>query len=186
MTRTARLAFALAPAFVLATALATVAANDAHHMPSAAPQAATEGGQAAFAAIAEIVALLDADPATDWSRVDIEGLRRHLIDMDAVTIGAEVTAVRLANTWRFEATGTPQTRAALQRMTRAHADAMGGVNGWTLTAETTPTGAALIVAAPDATGATKIGALGLIGVLTLGMHHQAHHMALARGTLAHD
>ncbi len=41
-----------------------------------------EPGQGAFATIAEIVALLTSDPKTDWSKVDIAGLREHLIDMD--------------------------------------------------------------------------------------------------------
>jgi hypothetical protein len=39
-------------------------------------------GQDAFGAIAEVVQLLDADPQTDWSRVDLERLRQHLIDMN--------------------------------------------------------------------------------------------------------
>src|SRR5665213_2414926 len=44
----------------------------------------TQPGQSAFAAIQEIVAILEADPKTDWSRVNIEALRQHLIDMDNV------------------------------------------------------------------------------------------------------
>ena len=62
--------------------------HDAMMLTSAAGEV-TEGGQGAFAAIAEVVALLDADPATDWSRVDIEGLRQHLIDMGNVTMRAQ-------------------------------------------------------------------------------------------------
>ncbi|MFX5914869.1 hypothetical protein ABTE45_18800, partial [Acinetobacter baumannii] len=50
----------------------------------------TQPGQSAFAAILEIVALLEADPATDWSKVNIEALRQHLIDMDNVTLRADV------------------------------------------------------------------------------------------------
>lgn len=38
-----------------------------------------EPGQGTFAAIAEIVALLQSDPTTDWATVDIEALRQHLI-----------------------------------------------------------------------------------------------------------
>src|SRR5579884_926245 len=37
-------------------------------------------GQGAFGAIQEIVRSLDADPNTDWSKVDLEALRQHLID----------------------------------------------------------------------------------------------------------
>lgn len=51
----------------------------------------TEPGQGAFAAIAEIVAILTADPATDWTRVDIAALRQHLVDMDTLVTFAEVT-----------------------------------------------------------------------------------------------
>src|SRR5438552_18068577 len=35
-------------------------------------------GQAAYAAIGEVVRLLEADPRTDWSRVNVEALRQHL------------------------------------------------------------------------------------------------------------
>ena len=38
-----------------------------------------EAGESAFAAIQEIVALLNADPKTDWSKVDIDALRQHLV-----------------------------------------------------------------------------------------------------------
>ncbi len=49
-------------------------------------------GQDAFGAIREIVRMLDADPKTDWSKVDIEALRQHLIDMSEVTLKANATA----------------------------------------------------------------------------------------------
>ena len=44
------------------------------NMTRAAPGSAatTEAGQIAFAAIQEIVAILEADPQTDWSKVDID------------------------------------------------------------------------------------------------------------------
>jgi hypothetical protein len=39
-------------------------------------------GQDAFGAISEIVRMLKANPRTDWSRVNIEALRQHLIDIE--------------------------------------------------------------------------------------------------------
>ena len=39
-----------------------------------------EPGQGAFAAMQEIVAILEADPTTDWSKVDLPALRQHLAD----------------------------------------------------------------------------------------------------------
>jgi hypothetical protein len=50
----------------------------------------TAPGEAAFGAISEVVRLLKADPNTDWSKVHIEGLRQHLIDMDDVVMRAVV------------------------------------------------------------------------------------------------
>jgi hypothetical protein len=54
--------------------------------PMAAPRASmaipTMPGQDSFGAIQEIVRILEADPNTDWSKVDLEALRQHLIDMN--------------------------------------------------------------------------------------------------------
>src|SRR3569623_174899 len=50
--------------------------------PGAAP---AEPGQAAFGAIQEIVRMLQSDQMTNWSKVDIDALRQHLIDMDEAT-----------------------------------------------------------------------------------------------------
>lgn len=144
--------------------------------------AATEPGQAAFAAIAEIVAILEADPATDWSAVDIEALRRHLVDMDLVTLRAEVAVEEIEEGAVFRAgSQDPEVREAIRRMTLAHAATMDGVGGWRMAAEETGEGAALRVTGE----AAKIRALGFLGVLTLGMHHPAHHLALARGGMPH-
>ena len=46
---------------------------------------ATQAGQGAFAAIQEVVEILAADSNTDWSKVNIDALRQHLVDMNNVT-----------------------------------------------------------------------------------------------------
>ncbi len=43
-------------------------------------------GQDAFGAIQEIVRILEANPRTDWSKVNLAALREHLIDMNRVTL----------------------------------------------------------------------------------------------------
>ena len=53
---------------------------------------ATQAGQGAFAAIQEVVEILAADPKTDWSKVNIDALRQHLVDMDNVTLSANMVA----------------------------------------------------------------------------------------------
>lgn len=147
-----------------------------------APAVITQGGQSAFAAIQEIVARLMADPATDWNRVDIEALRRHLIDMDNVTLRAAVETEPVAGGARFLATSQdPSVTASIRAMVLAHAATMDGVENWKMLAEEIPGGAALTVTGDP----VAIRALGFIGVMTVGMHHQAHHLALASGQNPH-
>ena len=160
-------------------------AGHAGHKATSGP-APTEVGQSAFAAIAEIVALLDADANTDWSRVDIEALRQHLIDMQRVTMQARVAHHALPQGQRFEVGGdNPEVVAAIQRMVLAHSAMMNGSNGWTLKANSTPTGANLEVTSKDSAQREKIAGLGFAGIMALGMHHQAHHWAIARGQPPH-
>jgi hypothetical protein len=155
-------------------------------MQTAAASGLTEGGQGAFAAIAEIVAVLDADPATDWARVDIEGLRQHLIDMDNVTLRAQVAMLPTDTGATFSVISTdPAVTASIRRMVTAHAATMDGNNGWAMTAAEVEGGAELSVSG-TAADLPKIAGLGFIGVMTLGMHHQAHHLAVASGQNPHN
>src|SRR4051812_3826311 len=69
-------------------------------------------GQAAFATISEVVRMLDADPKTDWSKVNVEALRQHLIDMDLVLMTSQVKQSNVAGGVELEITGTGATIAA--------------------------------------------------------------------------
>ena len=145
----------------------------------------TQPGQGAFAAIQEIVEILEADPTTDWTKVNIEALRQHLIDMDNVTLLADVKSEPVEGGMLFTVSGTGATRGSIQRMVTAHAATMNGTEGWQFVAATTDTGATLMVKAP-AQDEAKLRALGFIGVLTRGMHHQMHHLMIARGGDPHQ
>lgn len=150
-----------------------------HH---AAP-ALHEGGQAAFAAIQEITATLMADPATDWSKVNIEALRQHLIDMDNVTLRATVASEEIDGGARFTVTSSdPAVTASIRAMVTAHVGTMNGVEGWDMQAEETDGGTIMTVTGPDV---ARIRGLGFIGLMTVGMHHQVHHLALASGINPH-
>ena len=144
----------------------------------------TQPGQAAFAAVQEIVEILEADPATDWSKVNIEALRQHLIDMDNVTLRAEVKSEPIDGGIRFIVSGAGPVKDSIQRMVMAHAATMDGVENWTFAATPMEAGAILTVTTPSA-DAEKLRALGFIGVMTRGMHHQDHHLMIARGHHPH-
>jgi hypothetical protein len=63
-------------------------------------------GQDAFGTIQEIVRMLDADPKTDWSKVNLEALRQHLIDMNDVTLTPTLWQSRLTVASRSLSPGT--------------------------------------------------------------------------------
>jgi len=176
---------ALLVLFCLAAGPAT--AQTMHHhamMADGAPITPTQPGQSAFAAIQEIVAILEADPKTDWSKVDIEALRQHLVDMDNVTLRAEAKSEPVDGGLRFVITGAGPVKDSIRRMVLAHAAAMNGVGGWRMSAAQIDDGATLTVIVPPQ-DAAKLRGLGFIGVLTHGMHHQMHHLMIARGEGPH-
>lgn len=145
-----------------------------------------EGGQAAFAAIQEIVAMLEADPQTDWSKVNIEALRDHLVDMNNVTLRAHAKSEETEGGIRFLATGEGPVVGSIRRMVSAHAGTMNGVGGWTYEATEIPNGAALTVNVADPRDIAQVRALGFIGVMAKGSHHQAHHLMIAAGRDPHS
>ena len=155
-------------------------------MAHSAAQQPTEAGQSAFAAIAEIVALLEANPKTDWSKVDIEALRQHLIDMNNVTLLANVKENDQGNAAEFQVTGTGLVTDSIRRMVMTHAMTMNGVGGWNYTAKEIEGGASLTVSPPNAESMVKLKGLGFIGIMASGMHHQQHHWMIANGQNPHS
>lgn len=155
------------------------------HDSVAAPSATSpqHPGQAAFAAIAEIVHLLEQDAATDWTKVNIEALRQHLIDMHDVTLRAAVAQVPVAGGARFTVTGAGRVAEAIRRMARAHATMLGPEAAMRAIVEDVPSGARVTVVATAGGDAAvaKIRGLGFVGLLTTGGHHGPHHLAIARG-----
>jgi hypothetical protein len=157
-----------------------------HGATAAAPAPAATGptmpGQDAYGAIAEIVRLLEADSTTDWSRVNLEGLRQHLIDMYLVTLGATVRQTEVPGGMQAVVTGTGRTVDAIRRMSASHGGAL-GEEGYDVRTAEIPGGArmTIVAASRDARSVARIRGLGFIGLLTVGAHHAPHHLALARG-----
>ena len=149
-----------------------------------ATSAPMQAGQSAFAAVQEIVGILEADPKTDWSKVNIEALRQHLIDMNNVTLLAEVKGDPVEGGIRFTVTGVGGVRDSIRRMVMAHAATMNSAGDWHFVAAEIDGGATLVVQTP-AKDIDKVKALGFLGVMTRGMHHQDHHLMIARGANPH-
>jgi hypothetical protein len=143
----------------------------------------TMPGQDAFGAIAEVVQILEADTTTDWSKVNIGTLREHLIDMNEVTLRAAATERALDNGVEIAVTGEGRTGEAIKRMLPAHAHELSQI-GWTIVTEDLPDGVKLVVTSTDAQQVIKLKALGFMGIMVQGTHHQAHHLTMATGEVA--
>lgn len=197
--------FACAAALAIAAALApplaaappaedrdpSASSMDQHHQQMMARMHSMHGGvptlpgQDAFGAIGEIVAILEADPASDWSKIDIEALRRHLIDMNEVTLSAEAAAKPIDGGVEIRVTGAGRTLGAIRRMVPMHVAEIDGLNGWSAKTSPLPDGVLLTVTSSDPKEVQHLRALGFAGIMVSGAHHQAHHLAIARGEPMH-
>jgi len=174
----------VATAVVLVLAASGAAHDHAQHtLPGA--SIPTLPGQDAFGAIQEIVQMLDADPKTDWSKVDLEALRQHLVDMNEVTLRADAAAKQIDGGLEIAVTGSGRTLGAVQRMIPAWAGTMNGHRGWTTKVSELPNGELLTVTAIDPKEIQHVRGLGFIGLLVSGTHHQMHHLMMARGEFSH-
>lgn len=160
-------------------------AQNMHHKTHGAPAAPTLPGQDAFGAISEIIVILEADPATDWSKVDISALREHLVDMNQLVVATKVHAREIKGGLQMTVSGQGRSLQAIRSMLPAHAPMIDGLNGWSARTQLTDTGATLNVTAQEAAEISRIRGLGFYGLMVAGSHHQAHHLALARGEDVH-
>jgi hypothetical protein len=152
--------------------------------------AAPQSGQAAFAAISEVVKKLKADSTTDWSRVNIEALRQHLIDMDDVVMRASAKAVNVDGGVSLDITGAGKVALAIKRMAGMHAMALNEEGEYAAKSSEIAGGVRLVVTAKsagDTKAVARIRGLGFAGLLAEGDHHAMHHLMLAKGeTMTHE
>ena len=151
---------------------------------SSASRLPTMPGQDAFGAIQEIVQILESDPKTDWSKVNIETLRQHLIDMNEVTLHAVAVQHDLDNGIEIAVTGDGRIANAIKHMVPAHASELREI-GWNAKTEELPNGVKLTLLASEAQPLTKLKALGFMGIMVQGSHHQPHHLMIAMGQFTH-
>lgn len=166
---------------IVALSAFPAAAQHAHHG-SGGP---VETGQSAFAAIAEIVRILSEDPDTDWSMVNIQALRDHLVDMELVTTEANVRTQSEGRIVEFNVTGEGEVPDAIGRMVLAHSPMLETATGWAVTAEPSTNGAAMRIEVDTEQELARVLGLGFFGIMTIGAHHQAHHLQMAMGTDPH-
>lgn len=146
-----------------------------------------EPGNAAFAAIREVVRELNAGPDTDWSRIDLEALRRHLRDMQRFTLEAEVVErENIDGGLRVVVRGhDPEGSASIRRALHAHAPMLEEEESWSATATDRGGATVLEVTGEGAAEVGRIRGLGYIGLMATGAHHRQHHWEIATGGQPH-
>ena len=139
----------------------------------------SETGQSQFATIAEIVSLLRDDPETDWAQVDIKELREHLVDMDNVTTKASVERTVDELSVSFLITGDEVAAASIQRMVLAHSPMLQQSSDWSVIAHEQEGGAKMMLQVSSEDDFNQVLGLGFFGLMTIGAHHQQHHLMIA-------
>ena len=150
------------------------------------PVVLTESGTDPFATLQEVVTALEANPGTNWEKVNIEALRLHLVEMQDMTINVDVKHQYIDN--GFQAVVTPTTNRAVKSLTRVlsgHPAQMKAETGWDMQVSNNDDIFTLTVVSKKAHEVAKIRGLGYIGVMSYGNHHQPHHWAMASGENPH-
>lgn len=147
----------------------------------------TEAGNDAFGTIQEVIRHLNQDPNTDWSKVNLEALREHLVDMQDMTMNVEVgKKVKIKNGLQvFVQPSTKHAAGALARVFAAHPPQLKRETGWDMKVQKQGKGYLLRITTSKPEEVDKIRGLGYIGLMAYGSHHQAHHWMMARGINPH-
>jgi hypothetical protein len=146
----------------------------------------TEPRQGAFAALFEVVQVLEADPNTDCSMVNLTALRDHLIDMDVLVRDAVVAQEFLPDGVKSTVTGDAQALATAGRMLPAHGAELATDDRWLVDVVAAGDAVVLTVTSDDPATAIRIKALGFYGLMASQDHHRAHHFITATGGDAHS
>lgn len=144
----------------------------------------TMSGQQAFGTIQEIISILENDPKTDWSKVNISALQEHLIDMNELTLYTDVEEKVLENGLEMKVTGSGRTVGAIQRMVPTHVNmTLSEIEEWDVKVEQIDNGVRLTASSQNPTEAEHISGLGFIGLMATGANHPAHHLMMAKGEM---
>jgi hypothetical protein len=140
-------------------------------------------GNEVFGAIQEAIDSLNADPNTDWSKVNIEALRQHLIDMYEFTMKVTVINQKpLSNGNQVTVQpDNPRAKIALDHVLAMHPRMLKKEAGWDMSYHKNGDLYVIKVTTHKPKEVKKIQALGYIGILAYGTHHQRHHWMIVHG-----
>jgi hypothetical protein len=104
--------------------------------------------------------------------------------MNEVTLHAVAAARDLDSGIEIAVTGEGRTLEAIEHIVPAHVSELMKL-GWNAKTEDLPKGVKLTVITNDPKEAIKLHALGFMGIMVQGGHHQPHHLMMAKGEHLH-
>jgi hypothetical protein len=142
-----------------------------------------EAGNDAFGTVQEVVRLLSNDPDTDWSKVNLEALRLHLLDMEDMVSNVKVLSQTPIDYGMVAVVKPTTNRAseALKRIFMAHPQMLKSESGFDMKVGFDYGQYTLTTTTSNPADVDKIRGLGYIGLMAFGSHHQAHHVSIAKG-----
>lgn len=148
----------------------------------------TEPGNDIFGTIQEVIKKLENNSNTDWSKVDIEALRQHLLDMKVMTEHTKVVDRKtMKNGVRITVQPTTErAKEALKRVFDAHPAMLKKETGWIMKVNKNEEQYILNVTTNNPDEVDKIRGLGYIGLMAYGKHHQKHHWMMATDRNPHS
>lgn len=147
----------------------------------------TESGNDAFGTMQEVLQNLLVDPETDWSKVNMEALRQHLVDMKNFTMDVDIISKKPINAG-VQVVLEPhnqRVRESLDRVFSAHPAQLKKETGWDMKIQKLNNQYIISITTDNSEDIVKIRGLGYIGIMTWGNHHQPHHWMMAKGENPH-
>lgn len=175
---------------LFAFSLPVIAQSHSHqeqHSDSNTQPELSEPGNAIFGTIQEVIRHLEQDPDTDWSKVDLEGLRQHLLDMRDIAENVEVVDQREIDNGVTLVIAPLTSRAdeALERVLAAHPEQLRRETGWQMLVGRQGDQFRVTITSDDPEDTAMINGLGYIGLMAMGDHHQPHHWSMGSGKNPH-
>ncbi|WP_411891978.1 hypothetical protein [Yoonia sp. SDW83-1] len=105
--------------------------------------------------------------------------------MDNVTTRSAVAVEEEGTSVIFTITGDPDVAASIQIMVAAHSPMLAANTGWSVVSGLISNGATMTITATDDAERSQLLGLGFFGAMTIGAHHQEHHLMIATGLSPH-
>ena len=107
---------------------------------------------------------MSSDPKTDWSKVNIDGLREHLVDMDELVLRARSTTTVFDSKSYSPCLDRGRTLQAIQAMIPAHGGVLSQTTNWEVKSELTENGAIMSISTDNHAALKVIKALDFSGL----------------------